>query len=180
MLELLQHLCQAICSKTSFAWQLFSAHILLQEHKYLAELRRDTSLELSLQVVKRHLRPPTVEESEDILYYVSIRHRRKLLKVLKGKKIYPSTAGKRDKICSIVRAIEANYVELADEYIYPDTVQALLWAQCDPKHSGADQRLPLIQAIRSGDDRALEQLLQARANPTLQEPDENAPLLLAI
>ena len=71
-------------------------------------------------------------------------------------------------------------MELADDYIYPDTVQALLWAQCDPNHSGAEQRLPLSQAIRSGDDRALEQLLQARADPTLQEPDQSAPLLLAI
>ena len=59
-------------------------------------------------------------------------------------------------------------------------ILTLLWAQCDPNHSGAEQRFPLSQAIRSGDDRALEQLLQARADPTLQEPNQNAPLLLAI
>ena len=59
-------------------------------------------------------------------------------------------------------------------------MQALLWAQCDPDHRGADQRLPLSQAIRSGDDRALERLLQAKANPTLIEQDQHAPLLLAI
>ena len=180
--ELRQHMCQETCSNTYFAWQLFSAHTLLQDHKYVADLRRDTSFELSLQAVKRHLRPPTLEASEDILYlFVSIRHRRKLWKLLtRGIQIHPSMAGKRDKICTIVRAIEANYVELVDDYIYPDTVQALLWAQCDPNYSGADQRLPLSQAIRSGDDRAFEQLLQARADPTLQESDQNAPLLLAI
>ena len=67
-----------------------------------------------------------------------------------------------------------------ENYTYPDTVQALLWAQCDPDHRGADQRLLLSQAIRSGDDRALEQLLQAKATPTLAEQDQYAPLLLAI
>ena len=79
-----------------------------------------------------------------------------------------SVAGPSDKICTIVRAIEANYVEMSESYSFPDTVQTLLWAQCDPNHCGAD-RLPLSQAIRSGDDRAIEQLLRAKANPTLAE-----------
>ena len=130
--------------------------------------------------MKRQLRPPTLDESADILYYVSIRHRRKLWKLLSTGIQVQSITGKGDKICTIVRAIEANYVELAENYIYPDTVQALLWAQCAPNHHGADQRLPISQAIRSGDDRALEQLLHAKANPTLTEQDQNTPLLLAI
>ena len=88
--------------------------------------------------------------------------------------------GKSAKICTLVRAIEANYVELAENYTYPDTVQSLLWAQCNPNHQGADQRLPLSQAIRSGDDRAVEQLLRAKANPTLAEQEQEEPLLLAI
>ena len=59
-------------------------------------------------------------------------------------------------------------------------MQTLLWAQCDPNHCGADQRLPLSQAIRSGDDRALDQLLRAKAYPRLTEQGQEAPLLLAI
>ena len=53
-------------------------------------------------------------------------------------------------------------------------------AQCDPNHCGADQRLPLSQAIRSGDDRAIEQLLRAKANPILAEQGQEAPLSLAV
>ena len=143
--------------------------------KYVADLRSEASSELSLQAVKRQLRPPTAEESEDILYYVSVRHRRKLWKLLsKGIQVYPSISRQHDEISTLVRAIEANYVELADDYVYPDTVQALLWAQCDPNHSSGGQRLLLSQAIRSGDDRAGPGL-----PPTSREPDENAPLLLA-
>ena len=91
-----------------------------------------------------------------------------------------SVAGPSDKICTIVRAIEANYVEMSESYSSPGTVQTLLWAPCDPNHCGADQRLPLSQAIRSGDDRAIEQLLKAKANPILAEQGQEAPLSLAV
>ena len=113
--ELRHHFCQAICCDAYFAWQLFSAHTLLKDHYFLANLRSDTTSELSLQAVKRHLRPPTLEESADIIYYISIRHRCKLWKLLsKGIQIHPSITGKRDKICIIVRAIEENCLELAE------------------------------------------------------------------
>ena len=91
-----------------------------------------------------------------------------------------SVAGKSDKTCTLVRAIEANYVEPSENYSFPDTVQTLLWAQCDPNQCGADQRLPLNQAIRSGDDRAVEQLLRAKANPRRAEKGQESPLLLAV
>ena len=136
--------------------------------------------EISLLAIKRRLRPPTLDERADILYYVSICHRYKLWKLVSNGKQLQSTTGKRDKICTIVRAIEANYVEMSENYSCPDTVQTLLWAQCDPNHCGADQRLPLSQAIRSGDDRALDQLLRAKAYPRLTEQGQEAPLLLAI
>ena len=68
-------------------------------------------------------------------------------------------AGTSDQTCTLVRAIEGTYVEESENYSFPDTVQTLLWAQCDPNQAGQDQRLPLNQAIRSGDDRAVEQLL---------------------
>ena len=111
---------------------------------------------------------------------MSIRHRRKLWKLVSQGIEVQSVAGKSDKICNLVRAIEANYVETSENYSFPDTVQTLLWAQCDPDQCGVDQRLPLSQAIRSGDDRAIEQLLQAKANPLLAEKEQEAPLTLAV
>ena len=66
--ELRHHFCQAICDDAYFAWQLFSARTPLKDHYFIANLRRDITAELSLQAVKRHLRPPTLDENADILY----------------------------------------------------------------------------------------------------------------
>ena len=65
-------------------------------------------------------------------------------------------------------------MELSENYRFPDTVQTFLWAQCDPNQCGASQ------AIRSGDDRAIEQLLKAKADPILAEKGQEAPLSLAV
>ena len=82
-------------------------------------------------------------------------------------------------MCVLVRAIEANYVEPSGDYSFPDTVQTLLWAQCDPNQAGTDLRLPLNQAIRSGDDHAVELLLRSQANPMRVDIGNDAPLLVA-
>ena len=65
--------------------------------------------------------------------------------------------------------------EMSENYC-TNTVMA--W--CDPNQCGADQRLPLSQAMRSGNDHALEQLLRAKANPMLTEQGCEAPLSLAV
>ena len=91
-----------------------------------------------------------------------------------------AVTGTSDNTCTLVRAIEANYVERSENYSFPNTVQTLLWARCDPNQAGRDQRLPLNQAIRSGDDRAVELLLRAQANPMLADTGHEAPLLLAV
>ena len=147
---------------------------------------------LRIQYRKRHdnrdfpashqgqLRPPSLELKEQIFSIMSIRHRRKLWKLVSTGIQVQSITGKSDKICTIARAIEANYVEMSENCTFPDTVQTLLWAQCDPNQCGADQRLPLSEAIRSGDDRAFEQLLRAKANPILTEQGQEAPLSLAM
>ena len=90
-----------------------------------------------------------------------------------------AATGGSEKVCILVQAIEANYVEPSEHYSFPDTVQTLLWAQCDPNQAGIDQRLPLNQAIRSGDDHAVELLLRAKANPRLADIENEVPLLLA-
>ena len=180
MWELKQHFCLVGESDEYFAWQLYDDKRLLKDHYFVANIANNAETELSLFAIKRRLRPPTLDEEADILYYVSICHRRKLWRLVSQGIEVKSVAGKSDKTCTLVRAIEANYVEPSENYSFPDTVQTLLWAQCDPNQCGADQRLPLNQAIRSGDDRAVEQLLRAKANPRRAEKGQESPLLLAV
>ena len=180
MWELKQHFCLVGDSDEYFAWQLYDDTRLLKDHYFVTNIAKNAETELSLFAIKRRLRPPTLDEKADILYYVSICHRRKLWRLVSQGIEVKSVTGKSDKICTLVRAIEANYVEPSENYSFPDTVQTLLWAQCDPNQCGLDQRLPLNQAIRSGDDRAIEQLLRAKANPIRAEKGQEAPLLLAV
>ena len=158
--ELKQRLCQVIASGEYFAWQLHDDRRLLKDHHFVANIASNTEQGLSLFAIKRRLRPPTLDERADLLYYVSICHRRKLWKLVSEGIQVTAVTGTSDNICTLVRAIEANYVERSEHYSFPDTVQTLLWAQCDPNQAGRNQRLPLNQAIRSGDDHAVELLLQ--------------------
>ena len=178
--ELKQRFCQVTNTGEYFAWQLYDARRLLKDHHFVANIANNAETGLSLFAIKRKLRPPTLDERADILYYVSICHRRKLWRLVAQGIEVKEIAGTSDKTCTLVRAIEANYVERSENYSFPDTVQTLLWAQCDPNQAGRDQRLPLNQAIRSGDDRAVEQLLRAQANPMRAETGHEAPLLLAV
>ena len=111
--ELKQHFCIAISSDAYFAWQLCDDYGPLQDHHLVANVAKNVNTELSLLAINRRLRPPTLDETADILYYVSIRHRRKLWKVVSQGIEVKSVAGKSDKICTLVRAIEANYVEMS-------------------------------------------------------------------
>ena len=67
-----------------------------------------------------------------------------------------------------------------DEYDFPDTVQALLWACCSPNDLGAPGVSPLGEAMRSGDDRAVARLLTFGAKPSRREDGEKDPIFLAI
>ena len=66
------------------------------------------------------------------------------------------------------------------EYQLPDTVQALLWAYSSPDDFGAREISPLAEAIRSGDDLAVSQLLMHSANPSRREDGNNDLVFLAI
>ena len=171
--ELKQYFC--ISSNEYFAWRLSDDYRLLQDHYLVANVAKNVRTELSLLAIKRLLRPPTLDETADILYYVSIRHRRKLWKLVSQGIEVQSVAGKSDKICNLVRAIEANYVETSENYSFPDTVQTLLWAQCDPNQCGVDQRLPLSQAIRSGVTAQLNNCCKLRLTLYLQRKNKRHP-----
>ena len=177
--ELKQRFCQVTASEEYFAWQLHDDRRPLRDHFFVANVANNNEQGLSLLATKRHLRSPTLDEQADLHYYVSISHRRKLWKLISQGIKVTAVSGASEKVCILVRAIEANYVEPSEHYSFPDTVQTLLWAQCDPNQAGIDQRLPLNQAIRSGDDHAVEVLLRARANPQLADIGIEVPLLLA-
>ena len=121
--ELRQHFCQAIDATAYFSWQLFADHRLLKDHYFLANIVKDAKTEILLLAIQRRLRPPSMDERADVLYYVSIRHRRKLWHLISKGIEAMSVVGPSDKTCTIVRAIEANYVEMAASYSFPDTVQ---------------------------------------------------------
>ena len=177
--ELKQLLCQLTASEEYFAWQLHDDRRLLRDHSFVSGIASNMERGLSLFATKRQLRLPTQDEQADLDYYVSIRHRRKLWKLIsKGIQVTAVTGG-NERVCVLVRAIEANYVEPSEDYSFPNTVQTLLWAQCDPNQAGTDQRLPLNQAIRSGDDHAVELLLRAQANPMMADIGNELPLSLA-
>ena len=78
MWELKQHFCLVGDSDEYFAWQLYDDTRLLKDHYLVTNIAKNAETELSLFAIKRRLRPPTLDEKADILYYVSICHRRKL------------------------------------------------------------------------------------------------------
>lgn len=176
--ELKRLLFHVTMSAEYFAWQLHNGRCPLKDELSLSKYG-NMEQGLCLFATKRQLRLPTLDEQADLEYYVSICHRRKLWKLIsKGIQVTTITGG-NDRVGPLVRAIEANYVEPSEDYKFPNTVQTLLWAQCDPNQPGTDQRLPLHQAIRSGDDYAVELLLRSQANPNIADIGNEMPLSLA-
>ena len=114
--ELKQRFCRVADSEEYFAWQLYDDTRLLKDHHFVANIANNAETGLSLFAIKRRLRPPTLDEKADILYYVSICHRRKLWRLVSQGIEVKAIAGTSDQTCTLVRAIEANYVELSENY----------------------------------------------------------------
>ena len=64
---------------------------------------------------------------------------------------------------TLVRAIETDYPPMFDDGSLPDILTSLLLALYDPNNQGAPPRSPLGLAIRRGEERIVELLLQYRA-----------------
>ena len=62
---------------------------------------------------------------------------------------------------------------------YPEFLHIMLMANCDPNEM-CHGSSPLCAALRTGDARAVELLLQHRADPALCEPGQDDPIFLAI
>ena len=75
---------------------------------------------------------------------------------------------------TLVRAIKADYPPTFDAGPLPDSLTTLLLAKCDPNVIRSPSLSPLGTAIRRGEDRTVEVLLQYQADPQLRE-DENFP-----
>ena len=78
------------------------------------------------------------------------------------------------------RAIKADYPPTYDAGPPPDSLTTLLLPECDPNGIGSPSLLPLGAAIRRGEDRSVEVLLQYRADPQLREDSRELPLIIAI
>ena len=81
---------------------------------------------------------------------------------------------------TLVLAIKADYPPMFDDGPLPDSLTTLLLAKCDPNIMGTPPLLPLGAAIRRGEERTVELLLQYQADPQLREHAQEVPLLIAI
>ena len=81
---------------------------------------------------------------------------------------------------TLVRAIKADYPPTFDDGPLPDSLTTLLLAKCDPNVIGSPSLSPLGTAIRRGEDRTVEVLLQYQADPQLREDSRELPLIIAI
>ena len=136
---------------------------------------------LCFHAVQRPLRQPTDEERREFIQGIQLRHRTDLWRLLsRGIRMRSTIPGGTVKVNPIVQAIEANYLDADEEFELSDPVIALLWARVDPNEVGAPRVSPLGQAIRSGDDTAVEQLLKHRADPSYREHEHEAPIFQAI
>ena len=109
MWELRQHFCLEIGSDAYFAWQLFDDHRQLKNHYFVVNVAKDAKTGIVLLAIKRRLRPPSRDERDILLrvYPPATQAWKLFSKGIEGQ----SVAEKSDEICTIVRAIEANYVE---------------------------------------------------------------------
>ena len=155
----------------------------LDDTDYIGDIAQDAgnAAELTLQVVQRPLRPPTMTERLHVIGHVGPRNRQGLWEILSRGLSLPSTIPIGDtRINPLVTAIESNWQDEHEDSAYPNSVLALLYARVDPNNVGAPPVSPLGQAVRFHDDRAVEQLLEHGADTEYREPGRELPLLHAV
>ena len=81
---------------------------------------------------------------------------------------------------TLVKVITADYPPTFDVGPLPGCLTALMLARCDPNIIGNPSLSPLGTAIRRGEERTVEVLLQFQADPHLKEAREEQPLIIAI
>ena len=180
--ELRLHLCQALKSTAFFAWILFHDQALADDAALVSAYPEEPREEIILfHAVIRELRPPTEEEEMAIGDCIQLRHRSQLWNIMSRGIFMTSTLPRGTaRESTLLMAIKADYPPLFDDGPLPDNLTILLLAKCDPNIMGSPPLLPLGAAIRRGEDRTVELLLQYQADPQLREHSREVPLLIAI
>ena len=103
----------------------------------------------------------SMEEEIAIRDCIQLRHRSHLWATLSKGILMPSLLPRGTALeATLVKAIHADYPPIFDTGPLPDNVTALLLAQCDPNVLGAPSFSPLGAAVRRGEERTVEVLLQ--------------------
>ena len=173
--ELRLHFCQEK-STAFFAWILFHDHVVADDAALVSAYSEEPREEIILfHAVIRELRPPTEEEEMAIGDCLQLRRRSQLWNIMsKGISMTSTLPRGTARESTLVRAIKADYPPTFDDGPLPDSLTTLLLAKCDPNVIGSPSLSPLGTAIRRGEDRTVEVLLQYQADPQLRE-DENFP-----
>ena len=147
-----------------------------------SEYRNDPqSGSIIFHVVVRKLRPPTQEEAIAVDDCIQLRHRSHLWTVLSKGILMPSLMRRGTAwVATLVKAITVDYPLTYDVGPLPDCLTALMIARCDPNTIGNPMLSPLGTAIRRGEERTVETLLQFQADPHLKEEGKERPLIIAI
>ena len=180
--ELRLHFCQAVKSTAFFAWILFHDQEVADDAALVSAYLEEPGEEIILfHAVIRELRPPTEEEEMAIGDCIQLRHRSQLWNTMsKGISMTSTLPRGTARESTLVRAIKADYPPTFDAGPLPDSLTTLLLAKCDPNVIGSPSLSPLGTAIRRGQDRSVEVLLQYQADPQLREDSRELPLIIAI
>ena len=180
--ELRLRLCETLKSTAFFSWILLHDQELAEDTTFVSAYHRETCPESILfHAVIRELRPPTEEEELAIRDCIQLRRRSQLWNIMSKGLLMTSTLPRGTaKESTLVMAIKADYPPVFDDGPLPDSLTTLLLAKCDPNVIGTPPLLPLGAAIRRGEERTVELLLQYQADPQLREHSREVPLLIAI
>ena len=180
--ELRLHLCQALKSMAYFSWMIFHDQALADDTTFVSAYRGDISeATILFHAVRREPRPPTEEEQRGIMDCIQLRHRSHVWTIMsRGLHMTSTLPRGTARESTLVRAITADYPPMFDSGPLPDSLTTLLLAQCDPNTMGTPPLSPLGAAIRRGEERTVELLLQYQADPQLREHAQEVPLLPAV
>ena len=174
--------CRAVKNTAFFAWIFFHDQVLVDDAAFVSAYMEDPHAEsIVFHAIVRQLRPPTEEEEIAIGDCLQLRHRSHLWNIM-SKEIAMTSLLPRGTAweATLVRAIKADYPPTYDAGPLPDSLTTLLLAECDPNVIGSPSLSPLGAAIRRGENRSVEVLLQHRADPQLREDSRELPLIIAI
>ena len=176
-------LCEAIRCSQYFSLILLVQQLLLYDLARLGDYAEGEVL--TVYMLRRGIANPTDFNLQQATAALRNNDRAGLRAVLSQgihmRVLIPTIPNGMERITPLVLAIQSRHQENAHpEQIFPNTVQALLWACCSPHDFGMPEVSPLCEALRTDDDEAVLLLLQSRASPSRREEGSNDPIFIAI